>query len=93
VLKVVSWNIGRGLLSKLPEINNLIASEKIDIITLSEVDLPIGEDTIFIEGFRTVLPMRRKPEDKVRIMSLVRIKVVKKYDSYTNSVKRGNART
>jgi hypothetical protein len=72
VLKVVSWNIGRGLLSKLPEINNLIASEKIDIITLSEVDLPISEDAIFIEGFRTVLPMRRKPEDKVRIMSLVR---------------------
>jgi exonuclease III len=72
VLNVVSWNIGRGLLSKLPEITNLIASEKIDIISLSEVDLPIGEDTIFIEGFRTVLPMRRKPEDKVRIMSLVR---------------------
>jgi hypothetical protein len=56
----------------LPEINNLIITETIDILTLIEVDLPIGEDTIFIEGFKTVLPMRRKPEDKVRIMTLVK---------------------
>jgi hypothetical protein len=73
---VASWNIGGGLQTKLTEIEDLIMTENIDILTIIEAEAFVHEDIVLIQGFKTFLPLVKTPKDKVRIVTLVAEKLV-----------------
>ena len=75
---VLSWNIGRGLLKKLPLIEELLEEHNVKIAFVSEVDQDSNLATITIPGYQTVIALPKK-NDKVRIMAFVSSNLEIKY--------------
>ena len=73
-LTCATWNIRRGLITREKEISNLLLSEDIDLIFLTETDNKNiqKEDNYVIQGYKTILPLFNKSKPKIRIMALVR---------------------
>ena len=69
--RVLSWNVGRGFLKKLKEIESVILEKKIDISFISECDNPQYIESIEITGYKTVKGPLSKVNDKVRIIAFV----------------------
>jgi hypothetical protein len=68
---VASWNIGGGLLQKLNEIEDLIRTKNIDILTIVEAESTIQGGTVLIGGYKTFLPLVKTSKDKMRMLTLV----------------------
>jgi exonuclease III len=79
-LRIASWNIKRGLFTKEEEIKELAKNESIDLLALLEVDLKDIDDKKppQVEGFATILPLRRASDSKIRLLVLVREDLQKK---------------
>ena len=69
--RVLSWNIGRGFLKKLKEIESVITDQKIDIAFISECDNPQQVESIEIPGYKTIAGPVSKINNKVRIIAFV----------------------
>ena len=69
-----TWNIRRGLLTREAELKNLLSSEKIDIMFLTETDTHnlTNEDSYVLQGYKTILPKIKCGENLVRIICLVK---------------------
>ena len=72
VSRVMSWNIGRGLLKKLPEIESVLKSLCINICFIIECDdSQENIETIAIPGFNTIVCSTQHRGDKIRIFALI----------------------
>ena len=68
-----TWNIRRGLIKRENEILEIITSQNIDILFLTETDTKRSNAEKFvIKGFNTVVQKVSKEDDVVRIVALVR---------------------
>ena len=72
-IKIATWNIKRGLLKRELEIIELIESEKIDLLFLTETDIVLESESEYkIKGFYTFFPARENNTDQIRIIALLR---------------------
>ena len=72
-IKIATWNIKRGLLKRELEIIELIESEKIDLLFLTETDIVLESESEYkIKGFNTFFPARENNTDQIRIIALLR---------------------
>lgn len=73
-LNIASWNIGRGIITKQAQIEQLIKEENLDIICLQETDFKYYSDKnpVKLDGFVTFTNLVKTIEDKVRLMVFVR---------------------
>ena len=68
-----TWNIRRGLIKRENEILEIITSQNIDILFLTETDTKRSNAEKFvIKGFNTVVQKVSKEDDVVRIVALIR---------------------
>ena len=73
-LKIMCWNIRKGLITRELELKLLLSSEKIDIIFLTETDtrtVPTAMD-YQIEGYTTILPKMSENNNLIRILCLIK---------------------
>ena len=72
-LKIGSWNIKRGLITKENELKALLREEKFDILFLNETDTKNikSKKDFEIDGFVTILPKIPSETGLVRMISLV----------------------
>ena len=75
---LATWNIRRGLIVRELELKNMLEEEKIDVIFITETDTRDleNENSYQVEGYKTFLPKRNMPNSKIRIISLVKIKLL-----------------
>ena len=72
-LNIATWNIRRGLLSKENELVNLLQSEELDVIVLTETDTKkINAQDYKISGYTTHVQSVEGDEDMVRVMALTK---------------------
>ena len=75
-LKIGTWNVRRGLITREIEIINLLESEKLDVLFLTETDTKKQNATGYkIKGFNTFVQLKKSDEDMVRIIALVKEEV------------------
>ena len=72
-LKIGSWNIKRGLVTKEIELRQILIEEEFYIIFLNETDTKqiLSEKDYQIDGYETILPKLSKTSQTVRILVLV----------------------
>ena len=73
-LKVLSWNIKRGLIKRELEIINLLEKEQADILFLNETDTMLDKSECYtVQGFKTVLQKVNNVEgQKTQIIALIK---------------------
>ena len=73
-----TWNIRRGLVKRESELKDLLTSENIDVIFLTETDTKClcKEEDYFIQGYKTILPNIDTNCGLVRIIGLVKENLV-----------------
>ena len=73
-LKIVCWNIRRGIVTRELELKNLLKEEDIDIMFLTEVDTRAitTKNDYQVEGYVTMLPKIRDGGNIVRVLCLVK---------------------
>ena len=73
-----TWKIRRGLLTKEKELREILNSEKVDIIFLTETDtkMLLNEESYKIQGYKTYLPLKKENCESVRILCLVNEAIV-----------------
>ena len=71
VLKIGCWNIRRGLIKRELELCVILKTEKINIKILTETDSNMikTKDDYRIEGYETVIQLRKDDIDKTRIIT------------------------
>ena len=71
-IKVLSWNIQRGIEKHEKELTSMLKKEKIQICFLLETDTKFVTSKNFrIEGYQTIIPKLETSSSKVRIICLV----------------------
>jgi exonuclease III len=72
-LNIATWNIRRGLVTRENELVDLLTTEEIDVIFITETDVRRGNVSGYkIAGFTTHLQNCNSDEDQVRIVALVK---------------------
>ena len=72
-LKIGTWNVRRGLIIRENEITNLLVTEEIDIIFLTETDIKRQNATGYkIKGYTTHIQAGENDCDMVRIIALTK---------------------
>ena len=72
-LKIGTWNVRRGLITKEIEISELMKSEDIDVMFLTEADTKkINVEKYKLLGYNTIAQLCEGEEDVVRIIALVK---------------------
>ena len=76
-LNCATWNIRRGLLTREKELVNLLATENIDLIFITETDTKNikKEEDYTIQGYKTILPLFNSENQKIRIIGLVKTEI------------------
>ena len=84
-LKCATWNICRGLVTREYELKNLLETKDIDVMFLTETDLNNleTESDYIIQGYKTILPMKKDKKDKVRILCLTKDVLVSQVKTIT----------
>ena len=79
-MKIGSWNIKRGLVTKENEIKLLLKTEKFDILFLNETDTKqiLSKKDYQIEGFETIIAKSPKNSTLIRIICLVKIELMER---------------
>jgi exonuclease III len=68
-----TWNIRRGLIKRENEIVEILTSQNIDVLFLTETDTKRSDAEKFvIKGFNTVMQRVSEEEDIVRVIALIR---------------------
>ena len=68
-----TWNMRRGLIKRENEILDILTSQNIDVLFLTETDTKRSDAEKFvIKGFNTVIQRVSEEEDIVRIIALIR---------------------
>ena len=69
-----TWNIRRGLIKREIELIDLLKSENVDVIFLTETDTKSlsKEEDYCIQGYKTILPITDPKSGLVRIIGLVK---------------------
>ena len=70
--QIVSWNIGRGILKKLPEIKHVLKSKNVGICFLMEVDeTKKNLQSLIVPNYTIHTAEAENQDDKIRIIALV----------------------
>jgi hypothetical protein len=73
VVKIGTWNIKRGIIRRDIEIKDLLTTQDLDVLFLTETDIAIpSENDLKIQGFQTIFHLREKVTDHVRLIALVK---------------------
>ena len=72
---MASWNIKRGLATKITEFSEFAWKNDLDILYLIETDTRLlnSENDLQVKGYKTILQVRENADDIVRIVALVKI--------------------
>ena len=86
-LKFGTWNVRKGLIKREIEITNLLSESDLDVLFLTETDVRIESENDFtIAGYKTFFHVRDKPEQKIRMMCLVKESALQMIRSFVKTL-------